>query len=208
MKPAFEDEVEAVEEWLGYVERTYIGVINGRTGNRKAPMFSHSLWNKYTVKMEDEALTSNSAEGFNAALALSMPRNCSILTLIKQLQSEENTNIRKLMDVALGHQNHSCRIFVWRREPTSLRWRQDDQNTLKFNQKHNFYATILARQHQTLKSGEPKSPDPGVSTGVSYATRNHCLGVTDSSYFTSLSWGLKIMAGILVETPGSGDLCS
>ena len=121
MKPAFEDEVEAVEEWLGYVERTYIGVINGRTGNRKAPMFSHSLWNKYTVQMEDEALTSNSAEGFNAALALSMPRNCSIWTLIKQLQSEENTNIRKLMDVALGHQNHSCRIFVWRREPTSLR---------------------------------------------------------------------------------------
>ena len=48
MKPAFEDEVEAVEEWLGYVERTYIGVINGRTGNRKAPMFFHSLWIKYS----------------------------------------------------------------------------------------------------------------------------------------------------------------
>ena len=71
-------------------------------------MFSHSLWNKYTVLMEDEALTSNSAEGFNAALALSMPRNCSIWTLIKQLQSEENTNIRKLMDVALGPQNNGA----------------------------------------------------------------------------------------------------
>ena len=56
--------------------------------------------------MEDEALTSNAAEGFNAALALSLPKNCTIWTLIKQLQSEENTNIRKLMDVALGAQNN------------------------------------------------------------------------------------------------------
>lgn len=106
LKPAFEDEAEAVEDWLGYVERTYIGALNWRTGNRKSPMFAHSLWSKFAVVLEDEALTSNSAEGFNAALALSLPRNCSIWTLIKQLQSEENTNIRKLMDVALGAQNN------------------------------------------------------------------------------------------------------
>ena len=106
LKPAFEDEAEAVEDWLGYVERTYIGALNWRTGNRKSPMFAHSLWSKFAVVLEDEALTSNSAEVFNAALALSLPRNCSIWTLIKQLQSEENTNIRKLMDVALGAQNN------------------------------------------------------------------------------------------------------
>lgn len=106
LKPAFEDEAEAVEDWLGYVERTYIGALNWRTGNRKSPMFAHSLWSKFAVVLEDDALTSNSAEGFNAALALSLPRNCSIWTLIKQLQSEENTNIRKLMDVALGAQNN------------------------------------------------------------------------------------------------------
>jgi len=106
LKPAFEDEAEAVEDWLGYVERTYIGALNWRTGNRKSPMFAHSLWSKFAVVLEDEALTSNSAEGFNSALALSLPRNCSIWTLIKQLQSEENTNIRKLMDVALGAQNN------------------------------------------------------------------------------------------------------
>ena len=69
-------------------------------------MFAHSLWSKFAVVLEDEALTSNSAEGFNSALALSLPRNCSIWTLIKQLQSEDNTNIRKLMDVALGAQNN------------------------------------------------------------------------------------------------------
>ena len=42
----------------------------------------------------------------------------------------------------------------------------------KFGQKHHFFATILARRRQngprlrqTLKAGEPRSPDPGVSTG-------------------------------------------
>ena len=59
------------------------------------------------------------------------------------------------------------------RQPTSLRRHQNDQNTLKFGQKQQFYATILARRHQnglrrrqTLKSVEPRSPDPGISTGM------------------------------------------
>ena len=72
---------------------------------------------------------------------------------------------------------HTCRMFLGRREPTSLRRRQNDQNTLKFDQKHHFYATILARRRQigprrrqTLKYEEPRSPDPGVSTGMPLCT--------------------------------------
>ena len=60
----------------------------------------------------------------------------------------------------------SCRIFLGQWEPTSLRRRQNDHSTLKFDQKHHVYATILARRRQTLKSGELRSPDPGVSTGM------------------------------------------
>ena len=48
-----------------------------------------------------------------------------------------------------------------------------NKNTLKYDQKHHFYATILARRRQigprrrqTLKSEELQSPDPGVSTGL------------------------------------------
>ena len=90
------------------MERTYIGALNWRTGNRKAPTFAHSLWSKFHSVLEDEASTSNAAEGFNAALAMSLPRNCSVWTLIKQLQSEENVNIRKVMDAALGPQNNAA----------------------------------------------------------------------------------------------------
>ena len=68
---------------------------------------------------------------------------------------------------------HTCRMFLGRWEPTSLRQRQIDLNTLKVGQKHHFYTTVLARRRQngpgrreTLKSGEPRSPEPGVSTGM------------------------------------------
>ena len=73
---------------------------------------------------------------------------------------------------------HTCRMFLGRWEPTSLRRCHNDQNTLRIGQKHHFYATILARRcqngprrRQTLKSGEPRSPDPGVSTGMLDAHR-------------------------------------
>ena len=46
--------------------------------------------------------------GFNTALAMSLPRNCSIQTLVKQLRTEENLNIRKVMDAALGPQNNAA----------------------------------------------------------------------------------------------------
>ena len=55
----------------------------------------------------DDTITTNAAEGFNAALAMSLPRNCTIWTLIQQLRTEENTNMRKLRDAALGSQNSS-----------------------------------------------------------------------------------------------------
>ena len=58
--------------------------------------------------MEDEASTSNAAEGFNTALTMSLPRNCSIWNLMKQLRTEENLNIRKVMDAAMGPQNNAA----------------------------------------------------------------------------------------------------
>ena len=104
----FVNEQDSVEGWLNYVEQTYIGQKNWRTGRRRQPTFHHSLWNKYQVVLDEDAMTSNAAEGFNAALALSIPRNCSIWTLIKQLQTEENSSMKKLMDAALGPQNNQA----------------------------------------------------------------------------------------------------
>ena len=88
-------------------------------------------------------------------------------------------------------------MFLGRWEPTSLRRRQNDQNTLKFGQKHHFYATILARRRQngprrrqTLKSGEPTSPDPGVSTGMGSNLRSLAINknvIVHNNFFNEMS---------------------
>ena len=72
-----------------------------------------------------------------------------------------------------GGQGHTCRIFLRRQESTFFQALSNDQNTPKFHQKLHFYATIFGRRRQkgprrrqTLKYEEPRSSDPGVSTGM------------------------------------------
>ena len=103
---AFDGQKDAVDEWLGYFEKTYVGSLNWRTGNRQKPMYPHSFWNKRDSILNDVAETTNAAEGYNAALKSSLSRNNTIWSLVKQLQMEENNNQRKLKDVSLGLQNN------------------------------------------------------------------------------------------------------
>ena len=103
-----EDQTDAVEEWLGYFERTYIGALNWRTGVRRRPVYPHAFWNIREQVLANVPLTTNAADGFNAAMAVSLPRNCTIWTLVVQLRTEENINVIKLRYVALGLQNNSA----------------------------------------------------------------------------------------------------
>ena len=54
----FQDDHEEVEVFQEYFERTWLGSMNTRTLERRAPLFAHSLWNKY----QENVLTSNAAE--------------------------------------------------------------------------------------------------------------------------------------------------
>ena len=107
-----------------------------------------------------------------------------------------------VFDEKKGVWGHTCRMFSGRREPTSLRRRQNDQkNTLKFGQKHHFYATILARgrqngpkRRQTLKSGEPRSPDPGFSTGMCGGPK--CCQTSPRSSQADIAQKILIMCAI------------
>ena len=106
LKLSFEDYSDQVDLFLDYFEKTWIGALNWRTGARRNPIFPHAVWNKYETVLSDEPLTSNAAEGFNAAFALSLPNNASIWALIQQLRTEENSNARKMRDILLGPQNN------------------------------------------------------------------------------------------------------
>ena len=108
LKPSFEEDSETVDKFLEYFEKTWIGSLNWRTGARKNPMFPHAVWNKYNSVLSEDPLTSNAAEGYNSALALSLPKNASIRALVQQLRTEETSISRKMRDALLGAQNNAA----------------------------------------------------------------------------------------------------
>ena len=109
MKAGFAEDEGAVDDFLGYFERTWIGALNWRTGARKNPLFKHSLWNKFSSILEDDPTTSNSAEGFNQAFSLSLPRNASVWMLAQQLRTEENSVVRKIKDSTVSTNSNTSR---------------------------------------------------------------------------------------------------
>ena len=84
MREGFKEDIETVEDFVTYFEKTWIGANNNITGVRKTPMYKHSYWNKFLAVTEEDVLTSNAAEGYYHALAMSLPKNASIWGLTEQ----------------------------------------------------------------------------------------------------------------------------
>ena len=79
-----------------------MGRLNQRNGLRKNPRYHFGLWSKYeTIKQGDDT-TTNSSEGFNNAISLSIPRNASIWSLIHQFKTEESVMHIKLKEGISG----------------------------------------------------------------------------------------------------------
>ena len=91
-----------VNDFIEYFERTWVGRLNQRNGLRKNPRYHFGLWSKYeTIKQGDDT-TTNSIEGFNNAISLSIPRNASIWSLIHQFKTEESVMHIKLKEGISG----------------------------------------------------------------------------------------------------------
>ena len=58
-------------DFLEYFEKTWIGGKDLRTSNRRNPRYRHSIWNKFDAVVSTD-MTTNSSEGFNHALQLSV----------------------------------------------------------------------------------------------------------------------------------------
>ena len=105
LESAWPEEKDQVDEFIEYIDKNFIGAINGRTGLRNQPRFPHTLWNKYEAVLNDEFMTTNSAEGYNYGLASALPANSGTWTLIARLKAEEASANLKLRDALLGPQN-------------------------------------------------------------------------------------------------------
>ena len=90
-----------LHDFLTYLTRTWIGPINQRTGARRSPIFRHGLWNKMNAVLQGDDTTTNSSEGFNNAIQLSIPHNANVFSLIKQFRAEDALMVVKLREAAV-----------------------------------------------------------------------------------------------------------
>ena len=69
------------------------------------PKFQHDLWNKNVAVLEDEDLTTISAEGYNNQVKGAIPKGASLWTIIHFVIKEEILVALKLRDAAITDQD-------------------------------------------------------------------------------------------------------
>ena len=121
LEPAWPEEKDEVDEFIEYFDKNFVGAINGRTGIRNQPRFPHTLWNKHDAVINDEFLTTNSAEGYNYGLSSALPANSGTWTVVASLQAEEATANLKLRTALLGPQNNETTKSSARNTYTNMR---------------------------------------------------------------------------------------
>lgn len=89
-------------DFLDYLEKTWIGAVNQRTNKRRNPKIRHSMWNKYNAVSDGDETTTNSSEGFNNAIQMSLPHNANVFTLMKQFRTEDCLVALKLRDAVIN----------------------------------------------------------------------------------------------------------
>ena len=94
-----------LENYFAYLENTWIGGVNPRTLREVRPKFQHDFWNKNVAVLEDEDLTTNSAEGYNNQIKGAIPKGASLWTIIHFVIKEESLVALKLRDAAIMDQD-------------------------------------------------------------------------------------------------------
>ena len=95
------DYEKEVQQFLRYIDQTWIGELNTRTKQRKRPLFAHSLWNKYKAVKAGDMRTNNVVEGYNHAFSLSLPSRATEWTVIDRFKVEESTSKTILHQAAI-----------------------------------------------------------------------------------------------------------
>ena len=83
---SFDPEAQA---WFFYFQKTYIGSMNHRTGNRKAPLIARKIWNKHQEILDGKETTSNRAEAFNRAFGVRSDTNKTFWSTIESFKRGE-----------------------------------------------------------------------------------------------------------------------
>jgi hypothetical protein len=125
-----EDCADEAGEWCDYFFKTYVGVLNCRTGNRKQPKFAHKTWSKYREVLAHESLTSNGAEAWNKSYGMRSDVNVSFWGTLDSFVREEALAVRKFREQTLSVNTSSPISPI---DGTSRQILQRDKNKRLFN---------------------------------------------------------------------------
>ena len=76
-------------------------------GRKQNPKFHHALWNKNKAILNDDDLTTNSSEGYNLQIKLTMHRSANLWKVIHSLIMENSLVALKLRDQAIAPSSDS-----------------------------------------------------------------------------------------------------
>ena len=78
------------------------------------------MWNKHSAILARQDLTTNSSEGTNSAIKISVSRNANIWNIMKQIKNEDGLVALKLRDAAIGYNPESGKKRTKTREQRSI----------------------------------------------------------------------------------------
>ena len=105
VEPYFEEHLPDNQEcasYCSYVERTYIGKINPRTGDRRDPMFPIDMWNIHDRILSGKHTTNNSVESWNGRWNNTVGSNHNIFRVISGFKNEDGLARTKLQELVSG----------------------------------------------------------------------------------------------------------
>lgn len=97
------DDNEEIEDFLGYVERSYVGKLNHRSGQRNKAVFPPEIWSNFKRILNNEPTTNNAVEAWNSTWNKSVGTNHNVLRVINHFKSEDSLARTKFQQVISGN---------------------------------------------------------------------------------------------------------
>ena len=87
------DFTRALDDYIVYFERTWLGKLNPRTQQRGRPMFNLVHWKHNNAVMTDSTeITNNKSESYNSQMKITRPMKPNIFAILKGIQDEDTVN--------------------------------------------------------------------------------------------------------------------
>ena len=128
-----EDWSQEIDNFLCYMERTYIGKINSVNNIRSKPYFAISMWNLYDRIVGDKQCTNNGVKSWNARWTNTLGTNHNLYRVVSAFKKEDSLARQKFHEVVSGR---STEPNPSRKDRKTCRMKQLKDALLKFDKEN------------------------------------------------------------------------